>query len=69
MRDLASICLEHAIPKSDVAGSVSVLLRRSVKYENSSVDLTRGKIVSVSPKEDGKNPRQQGVSFVHMRSI
>lgn len=39
MRRLESICLEHAIPKRVVAGSVAVSFRRRVKYEKSSVDL------------------------------
>lgn len=39
MRRFESICLEHEMPKSDVAGSVAVAFRWSVKYEKSSVDL------------------------------
>lgn len=39
IRRLESICLEHEIPKSEVAGSVAVSFRRRVKYEKSSVDL------------------------------
>lgn len=36
---LASSCLVHDIPKSDVAGVCSVAFRRRVKYEKSSLDL------------------------------
>jgi len=39
IKELASICLVQDIPKREVAGSVAVALRRSVKYEKSSVDL------------------------------
>jgi len=39
IRRFESICLEHEMPNSDVAGSVAVAFRWSVKYENSSVDL------------------------------
>lgn len=41
IREFESSCLVHDIPKSDVAGSASVALRRRVKYEKSSVDLKR----------------------------
>lgn len=39
MRRFESICREQEMPKSEVAGSVGVSFRRTVKYENSSVDL------------------------------
>lgn len=39
---LASICLVHEIPKTDVAGLSEVACRRRVKYEKSSVVLGAG---------------------------
>jgi hypothetical protein len=44
--ELASVCLEHDIPNKEVAGSDAVALRRSVKYEKSSVDLERTAVMS-----------------------
>ena len=70
---LASICLVHDMPKTEIGGLVSVALRRRVKYEKSSVDLVyrqgvcswggdstfeKGKLYACAPSESAINGRK-----------